>query len=136
MTVAAWRLTESYLDSAKRSYKAGVALETAGDAETAGHMFGVAAECAIKAALENAGIKVDHASGLRQHFPALRKTMLTHGRTRHMKRLLACLSASPPILEGYLIDTRYAANASIGLARCNKWRADAKSVFTASGVVV
>jgi hypothetical protein len=136
MTTAAWRLTQSYPDSAKRSFKAGAALAAAGDDETAGHMFGVAAECAIKAALEQAGIQIDHASGFRHHLPVLRTAILRHGRTRHMRRLLFCLSASPSIFRGYLIDTRYAADASIGPARCNQWRTDAKSVFSASGIVI
>jgi len=136
MVTAAWRLTESYSDSAKRSYKAGVTLVVAGDTETAAHLFGIAGECAVKAALDNAGINVDRASGLRHHFPTLRSAVLRHGRTRHMKRLLGCLSASPAVLDGYNIDTRYAANASIGQARCASWHSDVKTIFAASGIVI
>lgn len=134
MGIPAW-LRQSYPDSARRTYAAAVHLRAAADFDTAGHLFGVAAECAVKAALERANITVDRASGFREHFPKLRRSVLMAGQTRHMHSLLAVLAQRPAPLNEYVIDTRYS-QASIDKVRCATWQNDAQSIMNCCGFVV
>lgn len=131
----AWTLTESYSDSAGRLYRDAVALQRHGDPATAGHLFGISAECAAKSALENSGITIDRPSGLKTHFPQLGQAILRSGRTRHMTFLLGILSVGS-FLDGYTADTRYAAAGSIDVIRCAAWQADAEMLLRSCGFVM
>jgi hypothetical protein len=130
------RVVESFPDSAKRAYKAGLHLSSKGDFDSAGHLFGVSAECAAKAALERAGIKIDNQTGFRLHFPRLREEILRSGLTRHMIALVKALSGPPKALDGYSIDTRYCANGSIDRVVCGRWQTDAEKLLSAAGYIV
>ena len=101
--------------------------------ETAGHLFGIAAECALKATLERAGIPLDRASGLRVHIPDLLTTILLSGFTRHMTGLLSILSSLSSLIIECPIHTRYAAAGSIDGGRCQNWQSETETVLMACG---
>jgi hypothetical protein len=134
--VLTWSLIESYADSAQRLYIAAVVLEADGDPITAGHLFGVAAECALKATLQQANIRIDRSGGFRCHIPQLLQQILAQGATRHMVRILPTISSLVALGVEYSIDTRYAADASIDLTRCNVWRAETEAILLSCGFAI
>jgi len=136
MSSADWILTESYPDAAARSYLAALLLEDAGDPATAGHLYGIAAECAVKSTLENAGIVIDRASRLKVHFPDLTQAISLSGHTRHMLLLLSLLEGPPELLFNYTIHSRYAEDENIDTALCGAWAVDAKSILLSLGFAV
>jgi hypothetical protein len=133
MSAVTWALSESYPEAAARSYLAALILDDAGDSATAGHLYGVAAECAVKSTLEHAGITIDRASGLRVHFPHLTQAIALHGMSRHVLPLLNTLSGPPVLLSDYTIHSRYAADENIDKLLCTTWANDTKSIFLSLG---
>ncbi|MFG1245713.1 hypothetical protein [Xanthobacter flavus] len=126
-----WILVESYEDAAARSYLAGIVLEDFGDPATAAHLYGVAAECAVKYCLESAGITID--KPLKVHFPILPVALGLHGQGRTMLPLLGLLQGPPVLLSEYSIHSRYAADNCIDTARCGDWKADVQIILTFCG---
>lgn len=133
MSTGNWVLSESYPDAAARSYLAALILEDAGDPATSGHLYGIAAECAVKSVLETAGITIDRPSGLRVHFPQLTQAIALNGRTRHMLSLLSVLQGPPELLSTYTVHSRYAGDNNIDAALCAAWALDAKSILLSLG---
>jgi hypothetical protein len=129
-----WTLVESYSDTAARAYLAGLVLKEAGDPATSGHLFGVAAECAVKHTLELGGIVIDRS--LKVHFPHLSTAIAQHGQGRHMLAILTLLTGPPMPLGDYTIHTRYAKDGNIDDLLASAWQADAEGVFLALGVAL
>lgn len=136
MSAATWMLSESYPDAAARSFLAALVLDDAGDPATSGHLYGVAAECAVKSTLERAGIAIDRRSGLRVHFPDLTQAIALNGATRHMLPLLSLLQGPPQLLDNYSIHTRYAEDGNIDSATCGSWAKDTKDILISLGFSV
>lgn len=132
-TAVPWTLTESYDDSAERLYLAALVLSGAGDVATAGHLYGVAAECGIKGALERAGILIDRRSGFKVHIPELINSVLLSGQTRHMISILGTLASVASLSTDYKIDTRYAAETCIGSMPSSSWQSEAEQVLIQCG---
>ncbi len=133
MSVGAWTLVESYADAAPRAYLAAIVLEDAGDPATSAHLYGVAAECAVKSVLEAGGIRIDRASGLKVHFPALTSAMGLNGQSRLMIPLLSLLEGPPETLSHYSIHSRYAEDDNIDDAVRNSWKADTQQIMAFCG---
>ena len=133
MKIVSWALCESYSDAAARSYLAALILQDAGDPATSGHLYGIAAECAVKSTLQGAGITIDRQSGLKVHFPQLTQAIALHGFTRHMLPLLSLLQGPPELLSDYTIHSRYAADRNIDVPLCTAWAADAEKIFLSLG---
>lgn len=132
MSAGAWKPIESYADAAARSYLAAIVLEDIGDPSTSGHLYGVAAECAVKAHLQSAGITIDWK--LKVHFPVLTQAVNLHGQSRTMMPLLGLLLEGPPeLLEGYSIHSRYAQDGDVDDVRCGEWKNDTKQIMSFCG---
>jgi len=108
-------------------------LEDAGDPATGAHLTGMAAECAVKATLERAGIAIDRGSGLRSHIPELVQAVSLNAATRHSLPIIHALPALLTLATEYTIHTRYAADGIIDDYRCALWRTNAESVLLACG---
>lgn len=128
-----WALLQSYEESAERLYLAGLMLGGAGDPATAGHLCGVAAECAVKAVLERAGIAIDRPSGFKVHIPELVQALLLNASTRHSATILNALPALSALATTYSIHTRYAADGCIDDAIFLGWLRDAGRVLLHCG---
>jgi hypothetical protein len=131
-----WALQESYVDSVERLYLAALELRSVGDPTTAGHLFGVSAECALKATLERANIVIDKKSPYRCHIPALLQQILTKGQGRQMTGIVQAIAALKTLSAEYTVDTRYAADGNIDAARCTLWQAETETILISCGFVV
>ncbi|MCY1646659.1 hypothetical protein OVA11_06090 [Caulobacter sp. SL161] len=131
MSAGAWTLTESFTDAAARSYLAAMVLEDAGDPTTSGHLYGVAAECAVKGFLESANITID--KPLKVHFPKLTQALGLHGQGRTMLPLLGLLEGPPELLAEYSIHSRYAQDNCVDDALCSGWKADTQRILSFCG---
>lgn len=120
-----WTLNEDFSDSAMRSYSAAALLKSSGDLATSSHLFGVAAECALKATLERANIVVDKKSKLREHIPKLIDNILYLGYSRHMGAVAPSLDRIKTYFSDYSIDTRYAAENAVDSGRGANWESGA-----------
>jgi len=103
--------------------------------QNAGHLVGLAAECAAKHALDRAGIAIDHKSGFRTHFPRLRTRIMISGQTRHMALLLPIIGPSQ-YLSGWNIDQRYEPPCADHdtKQRYELWAADVDKLFCLVGI--
>ena len=131
MSAGTWILVEDYEDAAARSYLAAIVLEDFGDPATSGHLYGLAAECAVKYFLESAGIMIDR--HLKVHFPDLTIAIGLHGQGRTMLPLLGILQGPPDLLSGYSIHSRYAQDNCVDDKLCGGWKADTQRILSFCG---
>lgn len=92
---------------------------------SAGHLFGLAAECAIKARLARQGREA------RVHLPELisKARMSLQGRVAPGLCQLMC---APGYMAGWKIDNRYWADQSISAEQCSVWRDQARRTLHAA----
>jgi hypothetical protein len=98
-------------------------------------LLGFAAECLAKEILAGAGITLDKASGLREHFPELGNRIRRNGHTRVMV-LLTPIVRRPTFLDGWKAEGRYEADIlqTDAEIRFNAWHADVDSLFKGAGI--
>jgi hypothetical protein len=129
----AWSGNEDYSDSAGRLFKDAETLYHGQRWETAGHLYGVAAECAVKATLERGGLRIDKKSGLKTHFPALVGAVSLNAQGRHTMTVFN----RPGFLDSWKVDTRYAENdGTIEQTLCAAWRQDTADMLLDCGFIV
>jgi hypothetical protein len=129
----AWSGNEDYSDSAGRLFKDAETLYHGRRWETAGHLYGVAAECAVKATLERGGVTIDRSSGLRKHFPDLVGAISLKAQGRHSMTAFNRRG----FLDSWKVDTRYAKNdGTIDQPLCAAWRQDAADMLLDCGFIV
>ena len=107
-------------DAAERHYRDGRKLLVDNCVDNAGYHFGLAAECAIKSILQNAGVRDDD-SAMWQHFPDLKPTALQsiHGRSAAPVRQLL---ERDNFMQRWTISMRYAKTGSIDRLTAERWR--------------
>jgi hypothetical protein len=129
----AWSGNEDYSDSAGRLFTDAETLYAKQRWETAGHLYGVAAECAVKATLERGGMTIDWSSGLRKHFPDLVSAISMKAQGRHSMTVFN----RPGFLDSWKVDTRYAENdGTIEQTLCAAWRQDTADMLLDCGFIV
>jgi hypothetical protein len=129
----AWSGAEDYGDSAGRLFVDAETLYKQNRWETAGHLHGVAAECAVKATLERGGVTIDWSSGLRKHFPNLISAILLKAQGRHTMTVFTRQS----FLDSSKVDTRYAkSDGTIEQKLCAAWRQDTADMLLDCGFIV
>lgn len=106
--------------------------------DVAGYLYGLAAECAVKAMLIELGLRPKNPVSERrddpfyQHFPFL----LTSARDAAAGRRSATLSrilATPGFLAGWEIEMRYAGTGAVSASSVKRWAEHAKQTVGAIG---
>ncbi|HRJ60111.1 MAG TPA: hypothetical protein PKZ97_02920 [Azospirillaceae bacterium] len=129
----AWSGNEDYSDSAGRLFIDAETLYKQNRWETAGHLYGVAAECAVKATLKRGGLAIDKKSGLKTHFPALAGAVSLIAQGRHSMTVFNRAG----FLDSWKVDTRYAKNdGTIEQKLCAAWRQDTADMLLDCGFIV
>lgn len=96
------------------------------DRTTAGYLYGIAAECAVKALFRNIPWTTDNKDGVvYAHFPQL-KTKLRDAISGRGASQLARFT-DQRFLEGWAIDIRYSDGTSPTDATLEKWRSDSET---------
>lgn len=119
-------MSESFLDAAHRHFGDGDLLLSQSRIDGAGHLYGVAGECAVKA------VCIEESGGRPQkHFDAtpgrdLRNAAVPNlvGRKGQRMRLLL-----PTLFANWSIHNRYAATGHTSAIQVQQWRLDAASAL-------
>jgi hypothetical protein len=122
--------------SARRNLMAAEALPAA-RFDVAGYLFGLAAECAVKAMMIELGLKPRPAAERRddpfyQHFPALLVSARNAAKGRRSATLSRIL-ATPQYMANWEIEMRYAAPGDVSAASVQRWAKHAKQTVGAIG---
>jgi hypothetical protein len=97
--------------------------------DNAGYHYGFSAECALKGAMERAGIpldeiEVDSRDAYYLHFPELKRIpTIQAGR---LSQKIAAILAKAQFLQDWHIKMRYAPDGSVPKPRCETWREQVK----------
>jgi hypothetical protein len=104
--------------------------------QNAGHLIGFAAECWVKATLQQQGIKIDRDSGLRVHFPKLVQVITTKGYGRGMLALQPIIE-NENFLQSWRAELRYEDDIEAQTAeqRWQAWITDVEQLFNNAGIV-
>jgi hypothetical protein len=126
------QFTPNMTKAAHRNWAAAEKLKNAvaADRTTAGYLYGIAAECAIKALFRDIPWTIDSRDGpVYAHFPNL-KTKL---RDEISGRRAAPLTqfTNPRYMEGWAIDIRYSDGTGPAPATLERWRTDADNARAA-----
>jgi hypothetical protein len=115
--------------AAHRHYEDGVMLLERHRHDNAGYHFGLAAECAIKQALLDAGVvRADHEVIKKLHLPELRHTALQVIAGRGSRELHRVLEASG-FFAGWNLRMRYSRSGTVDLKTAAKWRDSANDAI-------
>lgn len=124
-------MTTNYRDAAVRHYVDGTALHAGKRHANADQLFGLAAECALKAVMVGLGMQVtkkgaprDHAHKV--HMPELWMAYQSFAEGRLASRYLEPLSHRNPF-DDWKVDQRYWASSAIGSGRSKDHRDAATS---------
>ena len=122
--------------SARRNLEAAEALPEP-RFHVAGYLYGLAAECAVKAMLEELGIRPLAPVARRedpyyQHFPVLLTASLDVASGRRSGTLSRILSR-PGFMAGWSTEIRYAAAGQITLTMVGRWREQARQAVASIG---
>lgn len=116
--------------AARRHLEAADMLDTTRRRDVAGYLYGIAAECGIKALMQQAGF-TSPANGepdpYYAHFPTLKSLLQNKIQGRNCTNLRRHLEIKD-FLSGWDIRMRYARGSQIPVATLNRWKAQAKSV--------
>lgn len=99
----------------------------------AGYLYGIAAECAIKALMSDSGIRPTQ--GYRQgdpfyaHFPSLKALLSNRVQGRHSQILSRFMQSS--FMQEWDITLRYASEGDISQSKVDGWRKQAKQAIDA-----
>jgi len=119
---------DDYRDSGKRMYQDAHSLYDSARYGTATHLFGLAAECAIKAS-----IKAQSAGSTNipfKHIPELIEDAKRLMSGRRRSRLLGLIS-HPDYMNGWKIGNRYWSDQLFSADVCKQYRDDAKRTLQA-----
>jgi hypothetical protein len=123
-------MAEVYNEAALRHFSDAEHLSTDGRLDSAGHLIGFAAECAVKHAIVSLRFG-DQAPHL--HFPELvdvAKRRLSGRQTQSMFTILQ----SPKFMKDWLVADRYSPNGIVTQNMYDRWRSDASRVLGAAQI--
>lgn len=98
----------------------------------AGYLYGIAAECALKALMRDSGIRTDsnrQADPFYAHFPSLKTLLSNRIQGRHSQTLSRFMSSS--FMQEWDIGMRYAPENDISQCKVDLWRKQAKQAIDA-----
>lgn len=100
----------------------------------AGYLYGIAAECAIKALMSHSGLRPLEDKDRRvdpfyAHFPALKTLLRNRIQGRHSQTLLRFIDNS--FMQEWDVAMRYAKASSVSHTRVDAWRMQARSAIEA-----
>ena len=124
---------DDYPAAGRRLYQDGDHLWAERRYGSATHLFGLAAECAIKAAMKNvppSDRKLPH-----EHLPELLTQARRLGWGRRYQGLLQ-LIAHAEYMDGWYINNRYWPDGAFDEASCTRFRDHARRTLIASGVPI
>lgn len=102
----------------------------------AGYLYGLAAECAVKAMMEELGIRsksTDRRSDpYYQHFPVLLSASRDAASGRRSGTLTRILN-QPNFMTGWSTDIRYSATGDVTPAEVKRWKSQAKQAVASIG---
>ncbi|QKM57695.1 hypothetical protein [Burkholderia glumae] len=128
---------ENFADAAGRHWADAALLEREIRYDNADQLYGIAAECAIKAALVTAVTNCD-AAGLKKayktHINELWDRIAPNAIPRHMANLQPLLKIQNPYSD-WSVDQRYNANGAVDAATVERHRAMTRRLVSAVGVV-
>jgi hypothetical protein len=125
-------MAENYESAALRHFKDAAALQSSGELDNAGHLFGFAAECAIKHKIASlrSPAETPHV-----HFPDLvnvaRKQFRQRSQDLEMYQIL-----QSAIFIGWHVNRRYEETGSTGIRELAQWVAATKNIFRTAGIKV
>lgn len=120
-------LDPHFSEAAARHFRSGDRLIAENEFAEAGYLYGLAAECAVKAVLAPNNTLPKK---LRKHFPELVDAVLDYAEGRSIGRLAEELSRTKqPYLAGWHTDVRYAGNKSVPCDQAEQWRMDANKLL-------
>ncbi|HDR9249898.1 hypothetical protein [Burkholderia vietnamiensis] len=128
---------ENYADAAGRHWGDGLLLERESRLENADQLYGIAAECAIKAALiTSAGNCASNglAKAYKAHIDELWDRIAANALPRHLAALPPLLKMDNPYSD-WRIDQRYAGNGIVTADALERHKTMAKRLVSAVGVV-
>ena len=120
------QFTQNMTKAAHRNWAAAERLRDAGapDRTTAGYLYGIAAECAIKAMYRDISWTDDSRDGpVYAHFPSIKAKLRDAISGRGASQLAKFTDQH--YMEGWVIDIRYSDGARPDVATLEKWRSDA-----------
>ena len=123
-------MADKYSEAAVRHFQDSDFLAKDSRWDTAGHLIGFAAECAVKHRLETLRPR---ASAPRGHFPDLINIAKAHLSGRRDTSLHAILKIRT-LMQGWDVNDRYAADSSIGKPQYDLWRNHALRLISAAGL--
>jgi hypothetical protein len=118
-------MTYQFRSAARRHILDAERLHRATRTANAGHLFGFACECALKAFLEREGVAFDQRGRWWHHVNELWKHFLAHMRTREGARWAAKMPQENPF-RNWSVSDRYRDDQNIVLADLPLWESGAK----------
>lgn len=122
---------EAYAEAAVRLYGDGISLHAKNSVATATHLYGLAAECALKECLRH--FVKSTADMPHTHLPDLVNDAKRLAAGRKFKGLIGLLSKGD-YMDGWRVDNRYWATATFSAAQCNQYREHARRTLIAAGL--
>lgn len=116
--------------AARRHLEAAHTLDKTKRRDVAGYLYGIAAECGVKALMQQAGFKKPKAGDKDPyyvHFPEL-KTLLRNKIQGRNASLLRKHILIPELFHEWDIKMRYSKGSQIPVHRLNQWKAQAVSI--------
>lgn len=118
--------------AARRNLEAADALNTGQHRGVAGYLYGIAAECAVKAMVKELGLREDEI--FYAHFPDLRKLLRDRLKGRKSAPLNALIQ-DDRFLNNWHISMRYANAREIQDSWVQAWREHARKAITTMGTL-
>ena len=113
--------------AANRHYVDGKFLQDASRFDNAGYHFGFSAECALKRALQTAGVRDDDIS-IWKHFPTFTNHALQALQTRRAGPIRVLLERKN-FMQGWETNIRYSVAGAVTQQAAEKWRTDANAAI-------
>jgi hypothetical protein len=116
--------------AARRTLVAAEALNQQSTRGVAGYLYGIAAECAIKALMASGGPRIDEA--FYQHFPDLRQTLRDTSAGR-LSQTLTRFIQDDAFMNNWHVSMRYAGAGEIAERWIDTWARQARGAVSAIG---
>jgi hypothetical protein len=131
------KYTVNLPNSARRHFSAAELLVATDRNDVAGYLYGIAAECAVKAMMLQAGIKPLAATHRREdpfflHYPQLQSALRDRLRGRVSTPLLQVVN-NKEFLDHWTTDMRYAPSKEVKASWVTKWQAQARQTVDSIG---
>lgn len=123
-------MADDYRSAALRLFRDADTLATASCIDTAGHLIGFSAECALKAGVA----QLTQANAPQGHFPRLIAAARQSVSGRRQGPLLIALGKSD-LMAGWNVNDRYAPDNHVSLAQYSKWKADTELLLRSVGLI-